>query len=280
VHGVAVLGVALTLLATACTGDEEDASAPTTRPATTGAEETATTTARPLPPSDFAAEAASFSVGLSWAHPPGDAETERYALYRDGSILSTMSGSENAFMDDSVVPGRQYVYEIEARSADAISDRISATAETPVPPLRAARLAGAFNVRTRTLSQSGYVSYQAPVFGWSFRPRCRAGACEVRWSDLHRKRIRDPRTARSPLPRLLHRPVYDPMRRHPGDLVGRDRVQGRGRPRNRAGMARDPHRRHARPERARAAGLHILGRESFASRPPGPVRPGAAAHRR
>jgi hypothetical protein len=185
-----VLGVALTLLTTACMGDDEDASAPTTRPAATGAEETATTTARPLPPSDFAAEAASFSVELSWAHPPGDAEAERYALYRDGSILITMSGSEKTFTDDSVVPGRQYVYEIEARSGDATSDRIPATAETPVPTLRAARLAGAFNVRTRTLSQSGYVSYQAPVFGWSFKPRCRAGACEVRWSDLHRKRIR------------------------------------------------------------------------------------------
>lgn len=184
-----MLGVALTLLATACMGEEEDVSERTAPPAATGADEAGTKTA-PLPPSDFAAEAASFSVGLSWAHPPGDLEIDRYALYRDESILTTVSGSETTFTDDEVVPGREYVYEIEARSGSAASDRIPATAETVVPPLRAARLAGVFNVRTRTLSQSGYSSYQAPVFGWRFSPRCRRGACDVRWNDLHRKRIR------------------------------------------------------------------------------------------
>jgi len=138
VHGVAVLRVALTLPATACMGDDEDASVRRRRP----------------------------------RRPRARCRRRTSPPRRPAS------------------PGRQYVYEIEARSADASSDRIPATAETPVPPLRAARLAGAFNVRTRTLSQSGYVSYQAPVFGWSFKPRCRTGACEARWSDLHRKRIR------------------------------------------------------------------------------------------
>ena len=168
-------------------GEDEEPAEPAARPAEATTEEAA---ARPLAPSDFVAEAASFSVVLSWAHAPGDAEAERYAVYRDGAMLITMSGSETTFTDDTVVPGREYYYEIEARAGDAESDRIPTKAETVVPPLRAARVAGTFNVRTRTLSRSGYSSYQAPVFGWRFRPRCRDGACDVRLSDLHQRRVR------------------------------------------------------------------------------------------
>jgi hypothetical protein len=168
-------------------GDDEEAAEPAAGPVAATTEEAP---ARPLAPSDFAAEPASFSVVLSWAHAPGDAEAERYAVYRDGSMLTTMSGSETTFTDDTVVPGREYVYGIEARSGDAVSDRIPTTTETIVPPLRTARVAGTFNVRTRTLSRSGYSSYEAPVFGWRFRPRCREGACDVRWSDIHQRRVR------------------------------------------------------------------------------------------
>lgn len=177
----------MTLLTAACMGDEEEAAEPAARPAATTTEEAPE---QPAAPSDFAAEAASFSVVLSWAHAPGDPEAERYAVYRDGSVLITMSGSETTFTDDTVVPGREYLYELEARSGNGVSDRIPTTAETVVPPLRAARVAGTFNVRTRTLSRSGYSSYQAPVFGWRFRPRCREGACDIRWSDLHQRRVR------------------------------------------------------------------------------------------
>ena len=62
--------------------------------------------------------------------------------------------------------------------------------ETPVPPLRSARLEGTFNVTTKVASQSGYGSFASSNFGWMFRPQCADGPCNVRWRDLHVKRLR------------------------------------------------------------------------------------------
>jgi len=82
-----------------------------------------------------------------------------------------------------------YSYEIEARADKAVSQRVPVSVEVPVPPLRAARLQGDFSVKVRTLSKSGYGEYVVPTFGWSFRPRCGEGACDVLWRDLHERRI-------------------------------------------------------------------------------------------
>jgi hypothetical protein len=53
------------------------------------------------------------------------------------------------------------------------------------PPLREARLAGSFTIRTRIVAKSGYGTYVAPIFRWRFTPVCGNGACDVRWRDLH-----------------------------------------------------------------------------------------------
>jgi hypothetical protein len=71
-----------------------------------------------------------------------------------------------------------------------IGAQISTSAEPPgPPPLREARLAGSFTVRTRILAKSGYGTYVAPIFGWRFTPVCSDRACDVRWRDLHDRRI-------------------------------------------------------------------------------------------
>jgi hypothetical protein len=57
------------------------------------------------------------------------------------------------------------------------------------PPLREARLAGSFTVRTRILTKSGYGTYVAPIFGWRFTPVCADDACDVRWRDRHDRSI-------------------------------------------------------------------------------------------
>ena len=116
-------------------------------------------------------------------------DIERYAIYRDGHWLTSLTGAETSYSDDGVLPGKEYSYEIEARAKETVAPRVSVSAETPVPSLRAARLAGFFNVKTRFRSQSGYGDYDAPTFGWRFTPKCKEGACDVRWNDLHTKRI-------------------------------------------------------------------------------------------
>jgi hypothetical protein len=68
--------------------------------------------------------------------------------------------------------------------------QVATSAEPPgPPPVREARLAGSFTVRTRILAKSGYGTYIAPIFGWRFTPVCANGACDVRWRDLHDRRI-------------------------------------------------------------------------------------------
>ncbi|HEY7562516.1 MAG TPA: fibronectin type III domain-containing protein [Gaiellaceae bacterium] len=140
-------------------------------------------------PTDLAAEPAAFSVRLSWTAPAGGPEIERYALYRDGAWLAFVPGSETGYSDDGVVPGEEYSYAIEARAGKTASGRTSVSVETHVPSLRAARLEGVFNVKTRITSQSGYSDYDVPIFGWRFTPSCKEGACNVRWNDLQTKRI-------------------------------------------------------------------------------------------
>jgi hypothetical protein len=271
----------VTLLTAACMGDGGDAAEPAARPAATGTEETTTTTARPLPPSDFAAEAGSFRVVLSWVQAPGDAEAERYAVYRDGSMLISMSGSETTFTDDTVLPGREYFYEIESRSGDAVSDRIPTSTETLVPPLRAARVAGAFNVRTRTPQQERIQLVPGPGLRLALQAALpRRGVRRPLERPSPEAGPDDARPAWRPVSRVVHGPVYDPVRGHPGDLVGRDRARGGGRPRDRTGVAGDTDRRKARSERGRAARMRILQGEPLAQRPPGPVRSGTAPHRR
>jgi hypothetical protein len=115
---------------------------------------------------------------------------ERYGVYRDGAEIAELDGGETSYTDRQVVPGSVYWYEIESRAAGLVSDRAFSEVTVPLPPLRAARLAGVFNVRTKVESSSGYSDLSSASFGWRFRPRCGQGACDVRWSDLQTKTIR------------------------------------------------------------------------------------------
>jgi hypothetical protein len=68
--------------------------------------------------------------------------------------------------------------------------QVSTSAEPQEPrPLREARLAGSFTVRTRIVAQTGYGTYVAPIFGWRLTPLCGERACDVRWHDLHDRSI-------------------------------------------------------------------------------------------
>lgn len=173
-------------LAAGCMGgDGEEAGPSASAPQTTTAVKEPPA---PEPPSSFTAEAAPFEVVLTWEPPTED--VERFELFRDGAPLATRSGSASSYTDDDVDPGRAYDYQIAAATDELITTRVNVSTETPVPPLRAARLEGTFDVSTRVANESGYSTYRPSNLGWVFRPQCAEGPCNVRWRDLHLKRLR------------------------------------------------------------------------------------------
>ena len=173
--------------ASACTGESDEGERTTAerRPTTSVEAEPESVS----PPSGFRARPGAFSVSLAWAAPSGEPEVDQYVVYRNGAQVVSLHGSTTTYSDERLVPGRRYSYEIEAHAGELVSEPAAVAARTRVPPLRAARVQGVFNVRTRELSASGYVEHSAPTYGWRFRPRCERGPCDVRWTDLRRKKI-------------------------------------------------------------------------------------------
>lgn len=186
-RATAAVVIAVVFVVTACMGEGEGDAG--TEGSSVALASPTTTTDRVLPPSDFVARATPFRVVLTWASPPEEVET--YAIYRDGFALTRdLPGSETSFSDDTATPGAAYTYEIQAHAGRSNSDRVAVGVETLLPPLKAARLAGDFAINVRILSQSGYGEYTPSTYGWRFRPRCKEGACNVVWRDLHERRIR------------------------------------------------------------------------------------------
>ena len=181
-----LLGTALALAGCDSGGSNEEAATETK--ATTAA---TTTAAAPLPPTSLAANVSSRRVVLRWAAPTDGDAAETYEITRDGRSLDTVSGTETTYTDRDVSPGTAYRYGIRSKSGGRASDVVFVGARTKVPPLKAARLQGAFNVRAKTLSSSGYQkTAEAQSLGWRFKPKCKAGACTVAWSDLHARKVR------------------------------------------------------------------------------------------
>lgn len=181
--------IAVAVPAAACTGGSGDETATTATPRETSTAAEPQESATVLPPSDFTAKPGTARVVLSWAPAP-DGDAERFAIYRNDSPLTILPGSATTYTDESVVPGEEYAYEIEARAGATVAERVLVSTKTTLPPLNAARLAGDFNAKGRFESKTGYGDYSKPTYGWKFRPRCVEGPCNVAWSDLHSKPIR------------------------------------------------------------------------------------------
>jgi len=140
--------------------------------------------ATPLPPVGLAASVKGLTVSLSWSTPSGT--VAGYKIYRDGELVSTTPPTTTTYVDQFVLPGSSHTYEVETRGDGLlVSSRASLATEIPVPPLSSARLEGTFNAKVKTTSQYGYLeTLTGLTFGWSFTPKCSAGACDVTWKDL------------------------------------------------------------------------------------------------
>ncbi|MGH2572844.1 MAG: fibronectin type III domain-containing protein [Actinomycetota bacterium] len=138
-----------------------------------------------LAPTGLTAEAGAFGVELSWTQPPGGGQIVGYSVYRNGDLAGRATPPATTFTDDEVDPGKDYTYELAATGVGIVSERASVTVKTKVPPLRAARVEGTFDVRAKQVSQFGYIEDFEPfTLGWRFRPKCDSGPCDIVWSDV------------------------------------------------------------------------------------------------
>ena len=139
-----------------------------------------------LPPSDLDATSEHFRVTLTWA--PPDAAVDGFTIYRDGFRYPNLPATATSYVDDTAVPGETYVYEVgSVRGKENSQDRASTTVALKSPPLRAARLQGWFSLKAPVRALSGFSELERTRFSMHFRPRCREGACDVRWKVYHRR---------------------------------------------------------------------------------------------
>jgi Fibronectin type III domain len=143
-----------------------------------------------VPPTGLSANADSFSVTLTWTQPSGGSPIQTYDIYRNDTLVDEVDAGTTTYTDQSVSPGRRYRYELRAAANELQTSFVSVSVKTPKPPLTQARLAGDFNVRFKFASQSGFSKTTGFTAGWSFKPKCSDGPCDVKWSDLGEKTLR------------------------------------------------------------------------------------------
>jgi hypothetical protein len=144
-----------------------------------------------LDPTGLTASAQPFSVRLSWTQPEGGTPIQTYVVYRNNSLVDEIPASSTTFDDDSVDPGKKYTYELEAKAGELQTRFIRVKVSTPTPPLGEARLEGDFNVKFTFVSSRGFQSTTDNfTAGWHFKPKCKAGACDVTWTDLTEKTLK------------------------------------------------------------------------------------------
>lgn len=131
---------------------------------------------------DWKASGVNWRLEVSWEAPEG-VTIDHYEVRRDGV---TVDGDVDAttFLDDGVEPGARYRYEVVGVDPEGAETRgATVSIKTEEPRLSQARLEGTFIVRMVADRASGT---DDPVRGgaifFTFDPRCRSGACDVRWT--------------------------------------------------------------------------------------------------
>jgi hypothetical protein len=178
-----LVGICVVLLGAACAGGSRVAGHDTRRPASSPLS---------LPaPVGLLATTGTLSVTLSWSEPSQGSSVTRYDIYRDGSPLSSVTAPTTSYTDQSVVPGKTYVYEVEAFAHGVASSRVSTVVKAGVPRLASASVEGVFDVSAKTVSESGFSNHVGGfTLGWVLTPKCGKGTCDVALSDLNMKDLR------------------------------------------------------------------------------------------
>jgi hypothetical protein len=166
-------------------GDDESA----TLGAAPSASATPSPSAPTIPkPTAVRAKAGAGAVVLTWKAPKG----VTILIARDGVAMARVEPSAAPrYVDHTVVPLRTYRYTLEAIDGAIRSGPVAVQVETKEPPITAARLEGIFDVTLRKTSSYGATGLDDKLTaGWSFRPACVSGPCDVRLADIGWKAIR------------------------------------------------------------------------------------------
>jgi hypothetical protein len=131
---------------------------------------------------DWKASGANWRLRVSWDEPDGIA-LDHYEVRRDG-VTVDREIEATVFVDDDVEPGARYRYRVVGVDREGVETRAATVSiTTDRPRLSEARLQGTFTVRMAVERASGT---NDPVRGgaifFTFDPRCRSGACDVRWT--------------------------------------------------------------------------------------------------
>jgi fibronectin type 3 domain-containing protein len=94
---------------------------------------TADTTPPTVPTGVTATAVGSTGVNLSWNASTDDVSVAGYTVYRNGAVLTTVSGSTLTFSDSSVAPATTYIYAVDAYDPAGNHSAQSATASVHVP---------------------------------------------------------------------------------------------------------------------------------------------------
>lgn len=137
------------------------------------------------------------SITIVWTPPESGASATGYRLLRDGAPLEAdLGGTELTFVDDDVVIGERYGYQVVAVSEEGESPPTALVeAVVPTPPDDAAHLGGVYRVDLKVRSARAIgaaFGIENPLPGkrstdrWSFEPTCGSdeGACPSTWSGL------------------------------------------------------------------------------------------------
>lgn len=144
----------------------------------------------PVDVTDLQAKPTSFEVTLRWRPGDGDPQPAALNVYRDGELLDSVGAGTTTFVDDTVLPGSIYLYDVvavDATDAEFPLGAPSVRVRTKPAAPSTARLEGVFNARFTETDRFGYSSSTGKLLttlGFRFEPRCANGPCTTDLSGL------------------------------------------------------------------------------------------------
>jgi hypothetical protein len=148
------------------------------------------TPAPPNTPADLRAAAGAFQVKLTWHAGTGDGSaTDRYDIQRDDQVVGHADADATSWLDQDVVPGQTYAYQVIAVGAEGRRSRASVQVKTKSAPPGTAALIGTFDVKVHATSHTGFSTFERERYssGWRFQPDCDRPPCDTQLRDIHVK---------------------------------------------------------------------------------------------
>jgi hypothetical protein len=178
------MAVAATVLVVTLGGGGEQAE-PTPPPST------ASPTPPPLlSPVGLHASVDGVTVLLAWSDPSDGAAPDGFQIHRGTTLLATVPPTTTGYTDKNAAPGKVYSYTVQSTLVDALSPAATVQVNLAKPPLGAARLAGSFDIKSKVVSSSGFQNIQnSNNYGFTFKPKCSSGPCNVGWTIIGLKGI-------------------------------------------------------------------------------------------